>query len=110
MFNIGFSFGAMLACCSAARLWKDTYISTDILEKYVICISFGQPLLNIPYVQDTVTTYPEFESTLYSIYESEDIFPRLFQYCGHEGSSEHGVSMKAFSGNTSPQKRPSQVS
>ncbi len=69
----------MLACCIAARLWKESFIGTDVLEKNVICITFGQPLLAIPYVQKTVDNNPKFESTLHCIYDQEDAFPRLLR-------------------------------
>ena len=69
----------MLACCNAARLWKETFIGVDVLEKNVICITFGQPLMTIPYVQEAVQNHANFESTIHSIFDQEDIFPRLLR-------------------------------
>lgn len=75
---IGFSFGGMLACCNAARLWKETYIDIDLLEKHVICITFGQPVVAIPYVDGVIEKYTKFEEAVHSIYDEEDDFPKLF--------------------------------
>lgn len=69
----------MLACCNAARLWKETFIGVDVLEKNVICITFGQPLMTIPYVQEAVQNHANFENTIHSIFDQEDIFPRLLR-------------------------------
>lgn len=76
---IGFSFGGMLACCIAARLWKESVIPIDVLEDRVICITFGQPLIAISYVQDTINTITKFENTIHAIYDQEDVFPRLLR-------------------------------
>lgn len=67
----------MLACYIIARLWDKAYISVDVLEKRVACITFGQPLLIIPYVQETSRKYGKFENTIHSIYDQDDIFPKL---------------------------------
>ena len=77
---IGFSFGGMLACCNAARLWTETCINIHDLKKNVLCITFGQPLVAIPYVQEAVKKYAEFENTIHSVYDQEDIFPKLLHY------------------------------
>ena len=76
----GFSFGGMLACCVAANIWNKSYINTDALEKSVVCITFGQPLLSIPLVQEVVKKFPRFEATIHSIFDKEDIIPRLLRY------------------------------
>ena len=69
----------MLACCNAARLWKESFISVDTLENSVICITFGQPLLSIPVVEDTIKTIAKFESTLHSVYDQDDFFVRFLR-------------------------------
>ena len=86
----------MLACCNAARLWRDTCINVDVLEKNVMCITFGQPLLAIPYVQETVTNYTKFESTIHSIYDHEDIFPKLFRNKYGQLQGEQALPLKAL--------------
>ena len=69
----------MLACCNAARLWKESVIPVDILEDRVICITFGQPLVAISYVQETINAIAKFENTIQAIFDQEDIFPRLLR-------------------------------
>lgn len=104
---IGFSFGGMLACCNAARLWKETCIGVDVLEKNVICITFGQPLVAIPYVQETIKKYAKFENTIHSICDQEDIFPKLLRnnYGYYPKLEVRGSSLRALTsgnGGTSP--------
>lgn len=69
----------MLACCNAARLWKESNIPIDVLKNRVLCITFGQPLVAISYVQETVDAIAKFENTIHSIYDQEDMFPRLLR-------------------------------
>ena len=61
--NSGFSFGGMLACNVTAKLWRETYASVGLL-KNVICISFGQPLIKIPSVQEAVQDFPGLEEMI----------------------------------------------
>ena len=77
----------MLACYVAATLWKKSFISGDVLEKNVVCITFGQPLIAIPYVEKAIKDFPQFEATIHTVYDKEDFFPRvLYHYavgCNH---------------------------
>ena len=77
----------MLACYAAANLWKKSFISGDVLEKNVICITFGQPLIPIPYVEEAIKDFPQFEATIHAVYDKEDFFPRVLYYyavgCNH---------------------------
>lgn len=104
----------MLACCNAARLWKESYLPIDVLEHNVICITFGQPLVAIPYVQETVNTITKFENTIHSIYDREDIFPRLLRdRYGYQPMIDQGSRLKAIAGsngNTPPLQKLSEVS
>ena len=79
MLYLGFSFGGLLACCCAARLWKESCTRIETLERSVMCITFGQPLIDIPYVQDTIKNCPTFENNIHSIYDKEDVFPKLLR-------------------------------
>lgn len=87
LYFIGFSFGGMLACYAAANLWKKSFISGDVLEKNVICITFGQPLIPIPYVEEAIKDFPQFEATIHAVYDKDDFFPRVLYYyavgCSH---------------------------
>ena len=81
LFNhAGFSFGGMLACYVAANLWKMSFISGDVLEKNVVCITFGQPLIPISYVEKAIKDFPKFEATIHAVYEKDDFFPRVLYY------------------------------
>lgn len=92
----------MLACCNTARLWKETCIGLTILEKNVICITFGQPLKAIPYVQETISEHPNFENTIHSIYDQEDIFPKLLRDNFQRMDKDPSMMPLKVNGNGSP--------
>ena len=77
---VGFSFGGMLACSVAANIWKRSQINTDALKDRVICINFGQPLINMPFVQDVIKDFQQFETTIYSMFTKEDVIPGLLRF------------------------------
>lgn len=96
----------MLACCVAANLWKETYVSIDTLQKNVICITFGQPMINIPFVEIAIKHFPQLRNIIHMIYDKEDVFPFVFRYfnlgCIHyrgRGTPVKGV--KALTAGTS---------
>ena len=77
----GFSFGGMLACCIAANIWRRSQINADVLKEQVICITFGQPLISIRFVQEVIRDCgPQFERTIYSMFNKDDVIPGLLQY------------------------------
>ena len=94
-FMLGFSFGGMLACYVAANLWKMSFISGDLLEKNVICITFGQPLIPVPYVEEAIKDFPQFETTIHAVYDKDDFFPRVLYYynvgCQHHYDSNQAI-------------------
>lgn len=96
---LGFSFGGMLACYVAANLWKTSFISGDVLEKNVVCITFGQPLIPIPYVEEAIRDFPQFEATIHAVYDKDDFFPRVLYYfnvgCKHYYDTNQAI--KSFS-------------
>lgn len=77
---IGFSFGGLLAVSVTARIWKHSYIAAAELQKKVMCIGFGVPMLTIPDVAGTLAECPEFESTIHLVYLKEDTIPRLMMF------------------------------
>lgn len=95
LFLKGFSFGGMLACYVAATLWKKSFISGDVLEKNVVCITFGQPLIAIPFVEEVIKDFPQFEATIHAIYDKDDFFPRVLYYysvgCKHYFESNQAM-------------------
>ena len=55
-------------------------ISVQDLHNCVTCITFGQPFIDAPYVQDAIQTYDTMKFTMHSIYEEDDLFPITLQY------------------------------
>ena len=90
-----------MACCNAARLWKESFLGVDVLVKNVLCITFGQPLLAIPYIEETIINNPKFEGTLHCIYDLDDTFPRLLRnnYNHHVRIDSGAPGMKALTSN-----------
>ena len=102
VFILGFSFGGMLACCNTARIWKETCFGIEFLEKNVLCVTFGQPLLANPYVQGAIEEYPMFEKNIHTVYDSEDVFPILLRYLPYVKTK----GMKTLTSNGNGQQKP----
>ncbi len=75
----GFSFGGLLACSIAAKLCRTT-LDPCLLQRNLCCITFGQPLIAIPFVQKTVEMFPHLEKAIHLVYDKEDIIPGLMHY------------------------------
>ena len=67
----------MLACCVNAWLWHST-TDREILLHRVICITFGQPFLQIRMVKDKIESCPQFEETIHSVVVKDDRVPLMF--------------------------------
>eukprot|EP00731_Ephydatia_muelleri_P033464 Em0030g21a len=76
----GFSFGGMLACFVAASIWNSSVISPEEFKHRVICITFGQPLIGIPLVEDIINTSHEFRESIHLIFDQTDVIPRLLRF------------------------------
>ncbi len=78
----GFSFGGLLASYVTATLWKESCIHVPItdLQKNVVCVTYGQPLVKVPLVEHVVKCYEHFQDTVYHVYDKEDTFPRVLRY------------------------------
>ncbi len=70
----------MLASYVTATLWKESYIPIADLEKNVVCVTYGQPLVKVPLVEHVVKCYEHFQDTVYHVYDREDDFPRVLRY------------------------------
>ena len=55
-------------------------LSVALLQKNVTCITFGQPLINIPFVENTLARFPELEDTIHLVLDKQDKVPGLFHY------------------------------
>ena len=81
----------MLACYVAASLWKESFITVDILERNVMCITFGQPLIGISFDFKSVATplFEKFQSSIHAFFDREDLFPALLCHlCGRISNTE----------------------
>ena len=99
-----------MACYVAAYIWRASCLDVARLQRNVICITFGQPLFSIPYVQEMIQIYPAFEQTLHLILDKEDIVPSILCYFGigcilksHALAKSASIPVKAMS-NSSPEK------
>ena len=78
---VGFSSGGLIACMVSSLLWKDnSYIGSDELKANTMCLTFGQPIINLQCISELVQKYPEFKATLHQVYLKSDLIPQIF-YC-----------------------------
>lgn len=76
---IGFSSGGLIACMVSSLLWKEnSYIGSDELKANTMCLTFGQPIINLPCIAELVQKYPDFNTTLHQIYLKSDVIPQIF--------------------------------
>ena len=76
---IGFSSGGLIACMASFVLWKDSsFIGSDELKANTMCLTFGQPIINMPCISDLVQKYPDFTATLHQVYLKSDLIPQIF--------------------------------
>jgi hypothetical protein len=93
--DLGFSFGGILACCVSARLWHST-IDREALSQRVICITFGQPFLQIKMVEEENAICPQFMESIHSVFSKKDIVPLLFSFLNVDQSKHPNVSPGIF--------------
>ena len=75
----GFSSGGLLACMVASVLWKDnSYIGSDELKANTMCLTFGQPIINMPCISELAQKYPDFTATIHQVYLKCDLIPQIF--------------------------------
>ncbi len=92
----------MLACFVAAILWKDSCIPIEALEKNVVCITYGQPVISIPCVQQVIKDIPHFHDTIYCVFEKADVLPSVSRYfsCVPRPMPSNQSGMTALSSST----------
>ena len=94
----------MLASCVTSNLWRAGFLlSVALLQKNVTCITFGQPLINIPFVEHTLARFPELEDTIHLVLDKQDKVPGLFHYF------HVGCILKAQKDQSSPLKKSPQT-
>ena len=88
---LGFSFGGLLASAVAASVWDTPYISSDLLNENMTCITFGQPLVSVDVIHKVVRTRPEMVKTIHAILTEQDQIPSLmslFDECWSQKSQQ----------------------
>ena len=72
----GFSLGGLLACCVHAEIWDQPNISSHIKEN-LVCITFAQPHVPVPGLDDLAEDFPDIGSTIHAVQFERDLVPRL---------------------------------
>ena len=70
----------MLAVCITAQLWHNTMADQQALAKHIICITFGQPLMQLKMVEEEIGFSPQFEKSIHCILYKDDLFPVVLGY------------------------------
>ena len=96
--TIGFSFGGLLACAIAACVWDLPYISSSLLKENLVCITFAQPHIPVPWLPEVAKECPDLVSTMHTVYWEGDVVPRLTMFlnecCSSLGSKESKASLQ----------------
>ena len=79
----GFSFGGVLAQMLAAHLWLLPHTHTDQLMSNVICITFGQPLIQSDLLTHVAEFFPDFRKNVHAIGLEDDGFPYIMENLDH---------------------------
>ena len=72
----GFSLGGLLACSVHAKIWDSPNVSPRIKEN-LVCITFGQPHIPVPELDELADDYPDIVNTVHAIQYEKDLVPRL---------------------------------
>lgn len=79
---LGFSFGGLLACSIAAKLWNLPFFNANILLQNVTCIMFGPPYVNfsspLPHLEEAIHQFPDISQSFHSFHLRDDIIPMLY--------------------------------
>ena len=81
--NLGFSFGGVLAQMLAAQLWLLPQTHTDQLMSNVICITFGQPLIQSDLLTHVAESFPDFKDNVHAIGSEVDGLPYIMEKLDH---------------------------
>lgn len=58
-----------------AQLWLQPLTNTEVLKSNVICITFGQPLIQSEQLSHVSEIFPDFKDNVHAIYREGDSFP-----------------------------------
>ena len=85
----------MLACYVAANLWKENCVTLDVLRRNVICITFAQPLIALPFVDEVTGRFSDaFKESVHAFFSHEDPLPFVFSYFNGIQGDNHDRLMR----------------
>ena len=67
----------------AAQLWLLPHTHTDQLMSNVICITFGQPLIQSDLLTHAAESFPDFKNNIHAIGLEDDGFPSILEKLDH---------------------------
>ena len=98
----GFSFGGILAHLCAINLWHLSQdICSELLERNLLCITFGQPITSLPKMKNFEARLAD-KSRFHAIYITDDKVPRMLKYLDPAYTEFVGIKV--------PEKFRSQIS
>ena len=63
----------------AARLWLLPQTDTDHLMSSVVCITFGQPVIQSEHLSHVAAIFPDFRNNVHTIGLVDDSFPSVIE-------------------------------
>ena len=63
-----------------AKLCCETYLTSDQISSSVVCITFGQPLVNLHPVLEAAQKLPVLNSIVHSVIMEIDILPKIMTF------------------------------
>ena len=76
--SVGFSFGGIVACIVASRVWKERVVlSEELIKRKLICITFGQPLIKLRALENEEAN---FFLLIRQVYMKSDVVPQLMRF------------------------------
>lgn len=80
LIDVGSSFGGLLACSVTAKLCREPDLSVEQLQRNLVCITFGQPMVSINVIQETAQQIPVFNTIVHSVLLSKDVVPFVLRF------------------------------
>lgn len=73
----------------AAQLWQLPQLNSDQLMSNLLCITFGEPLIQSELIIKVAEVFPDFKGNVHAIYKNQDNIPFLMEQldsisCSHE--------------------------
>ena len=73
----------------AAQLWQLPQLHSDQLISNLLCITFGEPLIQSELLTNVAEVFPDFKSNVHAVFKDHDHIPFLMEkldsfLCSHE--------------------------